>query len=130
MRQGAAEGSTPGLPGRAAAVLASVYAAAAVGLGAYAAHAAGASDAERLRLASLYLLFHSLAVLALLGRCGRLLGVARWGLLAGVSLFSGSLVAAALAAWPTALAPLGGIGMMLSWLLLGVALWRGEGGLR
>ena len=130
MRQGAAEGSAPGLPGRTAAVLASVYAAVAVGLGAYAAHAAAPEAGERLSLAALYLLFHSLAVLALLGRRGRLLGLVRWGLLAGVSLFSGSLVVAALAGWPSALAPLGGIGMMLSWLLLGVALWRGEGGLR
>lgn len=127
MSPGAAAGPSPALPGRAAAALSAVYAALAVGLGAYAAHAASAADGERVRLASLYLLFHALAVIALLGRNGRLLVAVRWGMLAGVSLFGGSLIGAALAGWPTALAPLGGIAMILSWLLLGAALWRGEG---
>jgi uncharacterized membrane protein YgdD (TMEM256/DUF423 family) len=125
--QGAVIATTPGIPGRATAALACVYAAAAVGLGAYAAHAAEAAAAERLALASQYLLFHSLAVLVLLARRGRLLGVLRWGMLAGVSLFSGSLVGAALSGWPTLLAPFGGGILILSWLLLGAALWRGEG---
>lgn len=127
MSRGAADAASPGLPGRVAAAFAAVCAAFAVGLGAYAAHAASAVDAERLRLASVYLLFHALAVLALLGRHGGLLELVRWGMLAGVCLFSGSLIGAALAHLPTALAPFGGGTLILSWLLLGLALWRGEG---
>mgnify|MGYP005753110449 CR=1 FL=1 len=127
MTQGAVVGPLSALPGRAAAVLAALYAALAVGLGAYAAHASSVADGERLRLASLYMLFHSLAVLALLGRHGRLIGWVRWAMLAGVSLFSGSLIGAALADLPTRLAPVGGVSMILAWLLLAAALWRGEG---
>lgn len=127
MAVSAARGGDGRLPGRTAAALAAPCAAVAVGLGAYAAHAAEPVDGERLRLASQYLLFHSLAVLALLGCSGQLLAAARWGLLLGMTLFGGSLAAAALADLPSTLAPVGGLLLMLSWLLLGVALWRGEG---
>jgi uncharacterized membrane protein YgdD (TMEM256/DUF423 family) len=127
MRPGAVGTPMPELTGRAAAALASFYAATAVGLGAYAAHAANAADGERLGLASFYLLFHSLAVLALLGRRGRLLDLVRWGMLAGAGLFGGSLIGAVAAGWPTALAPAGGVSLILSWLMLAIALWRGEG---
>lgn len=127
MTRPAAATPTEPLRGRAAAALAALLAALSIGLGAYAAHAGIGRDAERLALAALYLMFHSLAVLGLLGRRGGLLAICRWGLLAGSLLFCGSLVGAALAGWPSTLAPLGGITLILSWLLLGIALLRGEG---
>jgi uncharacterized membrane protein YgdD (TMEM256/DUF423 family) len=39
----------------------------------------------------------------------------------GVLLFSGALIGAALFAWPTLLAPIGGVMLMLGWLML--AFW-------
>jgi uncharacterized membrane protein YgdD (TMEM256/DUF423 family) len=122
-----AAGDTDPLPGRAAAVLAAILAGLAVGLGAYAAHAADPVDGERLRTAVLYMMFHSLAVLAMVGRAGKTLAMVRWLFLAGVALFSGSLILAALADLSTRLAPAGGIALMLAWLMLAIALWRGEG---
>lgn len=115
------------LPGRAAAVLAALYAAISVALGAYAAHAPLGRDGERLSLAALYLMFHALAVLALSGRSGTLVRASCWILLAGATLFCGSLVGAALTGASSALAPFGGVGMILGWLLLAFALLRGEG---
>lgn len=114
------------LPGRAAALLAALSAGLSVGLGAYAAHAAG-QDGERLSLAALYLMFHALGVLALLGRRGRMIDWSRWLLLGGAWLFSGTLTGVALAGWPAASAPVGGVSMMLGWLLLALALLRREG---
>ena len=126
---GRAAAAAPGLrPGRVAAALAALLAAAGVALGAYAAHGAEGRAAEWLRQASLYLLLHAPLLLALLGRHGRLLGWVRVGVLLGLALFCGSLIAAALLGWPTRLAPAGGVLLIGSWLLLGIAVLRGEGG--
>jgi uncharacterized membrane protein YgdD (TMEM256/DUF423 family) len=126
---GRADAASPGpLPGWAAAALAAVLAALGVALGAYAAHAAEGRAAEWLRQASLYLLLHAPLLLALLGRHGRLLDWVRAGLLLGLALFCGSLIGAALFGWPTRLAPSGGLLLIASWLLLAVAVLRGEGG--
>ncbi|MCK7594927.1 DUF423 domain-containing protein [Pseudomarimonas salicorniae] len=122
-----ADASPAPLPGRAAAGVAALIGAAAVALGAYAAHAAEPVDAQRLSHAALYMMFHALAVLALLGRCGAVLVWVRWILLLAVTLFSGSLIGAALFDLPTRLAPVGGFGLMLGWALCVVALGRGEG---
>ena len=126
---GRAAEAVPGLlPGLFAAALAALVAAAGVALGAYAAHGAEGRAADWLRQASLYLLLHAPLLVALLGRHGRLLGWVRGGVLLGLALFCGSLIGAALFGWPTRLAPSGGMLLIVSWLLLGVAVLRGEGG--
>jgi uncharacterized membrane protein YgdD (TMEM256/DUF423 family) len=111
---------------RVAAALAALHCGLAVALGAYAAHAAAPAAAERLERASLSLLLHGIAVLVFV--LGRRPGAGNrliWGLLLlGSTLFSGSLVALALAALPPTLAPLGGILMMLGWLWAGLHLLR------
>ena len=106
---------------RVLAVLAPCLCAAAVGLGSYASH--GPLDAqarERIGLAALFAFGHGVALLALATRESRLALVARCGLAAGVLLFSGSLLAAALTG-PDAramLAPAGGLTLIAGWLLL------------
>jgi uncharacterized membrane protein YgdD (TMEM256/DUF423 family) len=51
-------------------------------------------------------------------RESRLALFARLAFAAGIPLFCGSLVGAALLAWPTALAPAGGLALMLGWAIL------------
>ncbi|GIX35506.1 MAG: hypothetical protein KatS3mg126_1285 [Lysobacteraceae bacterium] len=114
--------------GRWAAVLGAVQGAAGVALGAWAAHGAGAGQGLRLGLAALCLLLHAPLPIALAGRAGRWLGIARGGLLTGSWLFAGSLAAAALLGWSPALAPWGGSLLIAAWLLLAAAFLRGEGG--
>ena len=59
-----------------------------------------------------------MALAALARRGAHWLGaVSLLALLAGVLLFSGSLVGAAFAQWPTTLAPLGGMLLIAGWLL-------------
>lgn len=113
--------------GRIPAAIAAFYGGLGVALSAYAAHGASGQRADWLGRAALFLLLHAPVVIALLGRRGRLLAAARIGLLLGVTLFSGSLVGGALLDLPTKLAPAGGTLLILSWLLLAVALLRGEG---
>lgn len=101
------------------AVLAPVYCAAGVALGAYASHGGLAPLAqERLALAALFAFGHGVGLLAVRGRDSRLALTARCAISAGVALFSGSLAGAALAGLPTAAAPGGGMLMILGWLLL------------
>ncbi|WP_045737258.1 DUF423 domain-containing protein [Xanthomonas sp. MUS 060] len=91
----------------------------AIGLSAYAAHAVLAPLAQsHLQTAALYAFGHGLALAALGRRSGRMLArVALCLLLLGTVLFSGSLVGNALAQWSTRLAPIGGVTLMLGWLL-------------
>jgi uncharacterized membrane protein YgdD (TMEM256/DUF423 family) len=51
---------------------------------------------------------------------------AGWCFLAGTVIFSGSLYALALSGirWLGAITPLGGLGFLAGWLLLGLAAWR------
>ncbi|HBK44831.1 MAG TPA: DUF423 domain-containing protein [Xanthomonadaceae bacterium] len=102
------------------ACLGALFAALSVGLSAYAAHAvADALVQSRLQTASLYLFGHGVALAALAATAERLL--ARAGLyllLLGTLLFSGSLVGGALWQWSTRLAPVGGVTLMLGWVLL------------
>lgn len=103
-------------------------AAAAVGLGAFGAHAlrerflASPEAAEWWRAATLYLLVHAAAVAALPeDRRGP-----RACLLAGAAIFAGTLYAMALGAprWLGAVTPLGGLGLVAGWLWLAAALLR------
>lgn len=93
----------------------------AVGLSAYASHAAAPGTGARLYLAAAVAFGHG-AVLAVHAReARRRLACAAVALLfVGSLLFAGSLAGAALAAWPTRLAPVGGLGLMAGWLLLAV----------
>ena len=99
----------------------------AVALGAYASHAADGRAQGWLQTASLYLFLHGLALLVLPRlRRGRLARTGQALLLAGTCLFCGSLAAAALLGWPTRLAPIGGSGLILGWLLVGIDAMRGR----
>ena len=104
----------------------SLLAGAAVALAAYAAHGADAEAQARLAQAAAFAFAHGLALAALapLAQRRRAL-VALAAMLAGVVLFSGSLVGAALFGLPTALAPFGGLLMIGAWCLHGWDRWRG-----
>ena len=96
-----------------------VLAAAGIALSAYAAH--GVVDAQlqdNLRSATLHAFGNGIGLAALGSRVVRRLGVTGLGLvLLGTLLFSGTLLANATAGFGTRLAPLGGLGMILGWLL-------------
>ena len=99
-----------------------LLAAVAIGLSAYAAH--GVSDPRTqswLQTAALYAFGHgvTLAVLGAAVECA-LAQLALCLLLAGTLLFSGSLVGGALWHWPTRLAPVGGVVMMVGWVVLAI----------
>ena len=112
--------------GRLVAAAGALCAGAGVALAAYASHGAGGQAASWLQTAALFAFGHGVALALLAPVPARVLRLVATGLLlAGMLLFSGSLVAAALLGWPTALAPFGGTLMMLGWLLLAVDLARG-----
>lgn len=107
------------MPGLAA--LGAVLAAVAVGLAAYASHAAAPGAQERLYLAAAFGFGHGVALAALAPHARRRLAqVALWCLCLGTLLFAGSLAGAALAGLSTRLAPAGGIALMAGWLALAV----------
>ena len=116
---------TPVPTHRLTAALGALFCALAIGLGAYAAHAASEIARGRLETASLHLFFHgfALAVFALRQR-GFWAGASLALWIAGCVLFCGSLVAGALWGASTAFAPAGGIALMLGWLARAVALLR------
>ena len=90
-----------------------------VGLGAYASHGLDGDAARRVGLAALFAFGHGLALLLLAPAAGsRLRSAGLSGLALGVLLFSGSLLAAVFLAAPTALAPTGGVLLMLGWLAI------------
>ena len=101
------------------AIIGGVHAAAAIALSAYAAH--GVADAHlqgNLQNAALYAFGHGLALACLGPRANRTLARTGLGLLLlGTLLFSGSLAANAWWGFTTKPAPLGGIALMLGWLL-------------
>ena len=96
-----------------------LLAALSVAAGAYASH--GVSDAHAqasLQLAALYAFGHGIALAALAAGTSRSLGRAGlYLLLLGTLLFSGSLALGALAQLSTKLAPIGGISLMLGWVV-------------
>jgi uncharacterized membrane protein YgdD (TMEM256/DUF423 family) len=97
-----------------------------VGLGAFGAHGLkSVASGEGLawwETAARYQLFHALALVALgLLQQQRPGGdAAGWSFLGGSAIFSGTLYAMALGAprWLGAVTPIGGVGMLLGWLLL------------
>jgi uncharacterized membrane protein YgdD (TMEM256/DUF423 family) len=113
------------LPARIGALLA----AAAIGLSAWASHGLEPGRAQyNVLLACVYAFAHGAVLVLAAGRVRTVAGVlALWLLLAGMLLFAGSLVGNALAGWPTAAAPLGGMTMIAGWLLLA---WRPVAGPR
>ena len=101
--------------------------------GAFAAHGLKATlDPEMLAIwetGARYQLIHALALLGLAslgtrsGRAGRLAGLA---FCCGILIFSGSLYVLALSGlrWLGAITPLGGLLLILGWLLLALEGWR------
>lgn len=97
-----------------------------VGLGAYASHGLEGDAARRVGLAALFAFGHGLALLLLAPAAGtRLRMVGLSSLALGVLLFSGSLLAAVFLSAPTALAPTGGLLLMLGWLVVAADSVRG-----
>lgn len=96
-----------------------LLAATAVALGAYSAHGVADAHAQSsLQTAGLYAFGHGIALAALAPGTTRSLGrIGLYALLLGTLLFSGSLVLAVLAQVATRLAPVGGIGLILGWLI-------------
>lgn len=102
-----------------------------VGLGAFGAHGLRTSASEQAmgwwQTATLYHLVHALALVGvgLVHLHGPRVAPAGWAFLIGSLVFSGTLYAMALGAprWLGAVTPLGGLGMMTGWLLLGWTAW-------
>ena len=102
-----------------------------VALGAFGAHGLeGRVDAQGLgwwNTASQYLLIHAVAVLAcgLSGRAG-LTASGGWVMGIGALVFAGTLYAMALGAprWLGAVTPLGGLGMLAGWAMIGAGALR------
>ena len=95
-----------------------------VALGATAAH--GIADplaASALERASLYLLIHAAALLALGPGFGLLPRLGRLGIALGAAMFSGALMLKYLAGWTVAggAAPAGGMILMLGWALIAIS---------
>jgi len=104
--------------------IAALFCAISVALGAYAAHAAQPQARQRLALAAAFAFGHGLALLALRTREGRVAIAARACFIAGTICFAGSLAGAALLGLPTGLAPVGGMLLILGWLVAAVDLLR------
>jgi uncharacterized membrane protein YgdD (TMEM256/DUF423 family) len=77
-----------------------------------------------------YHMYHALGLIAIglvaQARPSPLLSGAGWAMLAGILLFSGSLYALALTGVRAlgAITPIGGLGFLVGWALLAVAVWR------
>lgn len=103
-----------------------VLAALAVALAAYASHAADPDSRTRLLLAAAFAFGHGAALAVLAVDMRRRLGrAAALALFVGTCLFAGSLAGAALAGWPTRLAPAGGMLLIAGWLALAADRLRG-----
>ena len=117
-------------------VVAALLGGAAVGLGAFGAHALRGRIDERL-LASYqtgvsYMVYHLLALFVVVLALGRwpassLPVWSGWLFVAGILLFSGSLIGMAFTGqrWLGAITPIGGVAWIVGWLLLAVIAWRG-----
>ncbi len=103
---------------------AAVFGAMAVAAGAYAAHGASGDAAAWIETGSRYQLVHAALLVALAWTgAGPLLRYARWLLLLGSGLFAGSLYGLAGTGVGSfaAIAPLGGLCLILGWLTLAMA---------
>lgn len=103
-----------------------ILAALAVGLSAYAAHAASDSAHANLQSAALFALLHGIALAALGSRtpASSTALTALLMLFLGTLLFSGSLVAAHVFETRARLAPTGGVLLIAGWLLYALAAFR------
>lgn len=102
----------------------------AIGCSAWATHGLAPGRAQHnVLMACLYAFGHG-AVLAVLAQqaLSALARAGLWVLLCGVLLFSGSLLAGAVLGWSARAAPLGGLLLMLGWLLLSLGFWQRKGG--
>ena len=96
-----------------------------VAAAAVASHGVAGDARARLSLAAALAFAHGLAGIVLAPRIeGALSTTASLALFAGTVLFSGSLAGAALAHWPTTLAPFGGTLLIAGWLSWAVDLAR------
>lgn len=98
--------------------LAALSAAVAIAAGAFGAHRFDGKEAEWLRTGGFYQLVHAVAILALARLADPMPG---WLLLAGATIFSGSLYLMAFGAprWFGAITPIGGVLMIIGWVLVG-----------
>ncbi len=97
------------------------FASAGVALSAYAAHAAGIDARGSLQSAALFALLHGVALAALPRHASRRTALVALLMLAfGTLLFSGTLVAAHALGMSTRLAPLGGMLLILGWLVFAI----------
>ena len=115
--------------------LGAVFAGLAVGAGAFGAHALrGRLDPQLFEVyetAARYQMYHALGLFAVAWTAARwpqpLLGVAGWGMVAGIVVFCGSLYVLSLTGvrWLGAVTPFGGLAFLVSWVALALAAWRG-----
>lgn len=112
----------PAWPG----VVGGLLAASSIALAAYASHGVGDPGVRaNLQTACLYAFGHGIALACLRNHVqGRVHVLALLAIAVGTVLFSGSLAGAALAGWPSRLAPTGGSLMIGGWLLWAVAALR------
>lgn len=116
------------------ALMGSVFAFLAVALGAFGAHALQTRleprDLETFEIGVRYQMYHALALLllaVLLGRFPGGLGVwAGWAFVAGILVFSGSLYLLVLTGVRGlgAVTPIGGLGLLVGWILLALHVFR------
>ncbi len=107
----------------------------AVGLGAFGAHALKARLEDNGNLATYntavqYHFYHTLALLfvgVLMTRySNQWLTTSSYGMMLGILIFSGSLYVLAITniKWLGAITPIGGLGFILGWLFLALAVWK------
>jgi uncharacterized membrane protein YgdD (TMEM256/DUF423 family) len=116
-------------------VIGAILAAAAVAAGAFGAHALAARlTPERLatwETAARYHMYHALALVLLGAVTARwpspLLHAAGWLFVAGILIFAGTVYTLALGGprWLGAVTPLGGLALIIGWLVLAVGVARG-----
>ena len=115
-------------------VAGALFAATAVGAGAFGAHALKAIVSPPMLVvyetAVRYQMYHALGLFVVAWLCrdsnDRWAIKAGWLFFAGILLFSGSLYIVALAGipWMGAMTPLGGLAFIAGWLCIALALWR------
>lgn len=116
-------------------VVAALLGGAAVGLGAFGAHALRGRIDERLlanyQTGVSYMVYHLLALFVVVLALGRwpasnLPVWSGWLFVAGILLFSGSLIGMAFTGqrWLGAITPIGGAAWIVGWLLLAATAWR------
>jgi uncharacterized membrane protein YgdD (TMEM256/DUF423 family) len=104
--------------------IAALFGLSAVALAAIAAHALpDVKAAQAVERAAIMQLVHAVLLLYMTGLTGILCRLARWSTLVGITLFCGGIYAKYLLGIASAgsVAPIGGMTMMLGWLLLGLS---------